>query len=165
MEDFHGSIVLIDRPPKRDENRILYKNFPVSAEFRRDWWNGRVVASPRDSAWYSAMHDGIEVARVQVQLDRSLDAGYWTAPQPSAGFVEIVFLEVSKSLLGATRGVGSVVVSEVLALYPGQQIATFPKASADGFWKRLRWTRHEHSEGVGRFPALYVCPDRISLGL
>ncbi|OBG41235.1 hypothetical protein [Mycolicibacter heraklionensis] len=122
-----------------------------------DWWNPHLYGS--DDPWYvQVLEDGIEVARVELQVDVDIEH-YVNVPAIGSERLEIAFIEVTTSEYG--RGVGAQAVRALERLHRDRRLLAYSE-EADGFWASFGWERFDHPDGDWR--PLFIQPARQQIG-
>ena len=148
-------IDLVQHAPQPAGAAIQRVPFSSEGDFVQRWWTMDVTDYSRPGEWYSAMIDGVEMARVQLRIDSSIGSAYPTAPRPTRGFIEIVYIEVANHHLG--KDIGPAVIAAIGATHPRRVLAAL--SAADGFWgEKMRWSVHEREDGDPLAWPLFVNP-------
>ncbi len=103
--------------------------------------DGETIAESASFDRYVGVLDGIEVARVELEPERTVDARFHDI-DTSKPVVDLWYLEVAKHR--RREGIGAAVVTEVVKRYPGRLIIAF--SHADAFWAGIGWTPRERLE-------------------
>ena len=100
--------------------------------------DGETIAESASFDRFIGVLDGVEVARVELEPQRILDARFRgiDATEP---VVDLWYLEVATH--HRRQGIGEAVVAEVVKRYPGRLILAF--SHADAFWSGIGWTARE----------------------
>jgi GNAT superfamily N-acetyltransferase len=100
--------------------------------------DGETVAESESFDRYIGVLDGVEVARVELEPQRILDARF-RGIDTTEPVVDLWYLEVATHR--RREGIGEAVVAEVVKRYPGRLILAF--SHADAFWSGIGWTARE----------------------
>ena len=135
------------------DDKYLWTPFELSDDFTPDWWD-RVPYLDDDPHYVQVLHDGAEVARVELDHDFRGSA-HVGAPRLGDQALEIQFLEVADPHRG--QGIGTEVVRLLVEQYPSHRLLAMSE-DADGFWSSLGSDRYDHRDGPQRYRPLFVAP-------
>lgn len=106
--------------------------------------------------FFSFLHGGVEVARVWVEPDSSINDIYEELDIPDK-VVDLTFFEVRR---GYRRcGIGRRAAGIVVLNYPGCLLTAFSE-EADSFWSGIGWTKHPRRDRSSLFRPLFVFDNR-----
>ncbi|MGW8431149.1 hypothetical protein ACWGJ9_08495 [Curtobacterium citreum] len=103
--------------------------------------DGETIAESTSFDRFIGVLDGVEVARVELEPRRVLDARFHGI-DTSGPVVDLWYLEVAAHR--RREGIGQAVVAEVVKRYSGRLIIAF--SHNDEFWATTGWTRREYIE-------------------
>ncbi|WIE81520.1 hypothetical protein [Curtobacterium sp. MCSS17_016] len=103
--------------------------------------DGETIAEAASFDRYIGVLNGTEVARVELEPQRILDARF-RGIDTSTPVVDLWYLEVATHR--RREGIGAAVVAEAVKRYPGRLIIAF--SHADEFWSSVGWTERERLE-------------------
>lgn len=137
-----------------EQDRYWRKPFNHDSRFMKErWWHGQAPMS--DASWYvSALLDGEEVARAELNEDVGLDS-YDTGSLLSPRKLQLTLLEVCTA--HRRRGIATHLVGQIAGMYSGRQLLALSE-DADEFWASLGWDRVDRVEGLMRFQPLFISP-------
>lgn len=131
---------------------VIYKPFSQSDDFTDGWWDDTIYGFEPTQHFYSFYEGPHEVARVEIEVQDSLNEEYELPDSPGPYAVTHSF-EVSED--HRRKGYGTEAVQLIADRYEAMPLVAFSEG-ADDFWGSLGWARYEHKTEPEHSRPMYV---------